>query len=324
MRLLVFLPVALAGAAASLPAQQTAVQSPDADRAALAVRSVRMAPGLLTLAVGDTAEVSLTFLDSLGRPVSVPAIAFRSGAVAALSEAGRPTIRLVGLRTDAEGTIVSVLRSPSPDAPSVRDFQLPVVVTDKQAERVELGTLPYAPYAGSSMRLEARAWTRDARDPHSGLGLDWSSSDPSVAWVAADGTVTFLKSGTVTITAARGAAQDARRIEVRPNPVAHVVLRLDAQSVRTGDVVRASVQAWARGGQPVRDAKFNLGVTAAAGGGTRGGAVVSEDGAFVATEPGVYTIIAELGGVADHATIEVRARGPANAAPGRGGAVTPP
>jgi hypothetical protein len=93
---------------------------------------------------------------------------------------------------------------------------------------------------------------------------------------------------------------------VLPNPSAKMVMVYKGGDIRVGDSVKVNVQIWARGGLPVKDARPNFAILAE--GTERPKASISEDGVFVAEEPGVYTIIAEIGGLADKTTIAVRAR----------------
>jgi len=78
----------------------------------------------------------------------------------------------------------------------------------------------------------------------------------------------------------------------------------NAGDVRVGDSVRVNVQIWARGGMPVKNAHPNFAIVREDGGAVR--ATISEDNVFVAQEPGVYTILVEMGGLTDRATVVVR------------------
>src|SRR5690606_23058607 len=224
------------------PAADAAAQQMDSatlaavEAAGAAVESVRMEPAALELAVGDTAQFTVRFLDGAGRDVRVhlpdgrttpPAYMLLSGSVTATEMAGA-TLRVVGAAADGEPTRIAVIRPPFPRSPRDRaeydEFPLPITVTSAPTARVELSEPAYGAYAGTSVDLDARVWLRGAAHPETEPVVRWSSSDPGVALVDDDGTVTFVAPGTVTITAEHGGVRAEHRFAVRSNPAAAVTL----------------------------------------------------------------------------------------------------
>jgi hypothetical protein len=119
--------------------------------------------------------------------------------------------------------------------------------------------------------------------------------------------VVFEAPGRVTISVEHGTKSAFHTFLVSRNPAARLVLETNMRDVYPGDTVTLTTAIWARGSEVVRGARVNYGVIARTAG-SAGGATVLEDGRFVATRPGVYTIVAEFGGLADTRTIMVQPR----------------
>lgn len=190
-----------------------------------------------------------------------------------------------------------------PSDGNVRPARKRVATSDE--EKVKFADIDYAPYVGTSFPI-APMIHRKGSEPVLDTAVSWSLDAPDIASIADDGTITFLKPGKVTVTADDGVLQLTKKFTVQPNPSAKMVMVYKGGDIRVGDSVKVSVQIWARGGLPVKDARPNYAILAE--GTNRPKASISEDGVFVAEEPGVYTIIAEIGGLADKTTIAVRAR----------------
>ena len=170
------------------------------------------------------------------------------------------------------------------------------------ASRLEIAELAHGAYVGSTLDLAAALWTPGA--PTTRSGIRWESSDVRTAWVTDEGTLTLFKPGTVTLTATHGATTARKTIEVLPNPAKKLELSGDAQAeVRVGTPIRLNTRVTGDEGQPIDDARVNY--VLGAGDLLRNpkAAQVTSEGVFTAAEPGVYTVVAEFGGVADHLTM---------------------
>jgi hypothetical protein len=128
--------------------------------------------------------------------------------------------------------------------------------------------------------------------------------------------VVFEGAGRVTISAAHGTRSASRTFMVGRNPAARLVLGTSIRDVYVNDTVKVKAEVWARGAELVRDARVFYGVITRTPE-TTGAATVLEDGSFVATKPGVYTVVAEFGGLADTRTIMVLPRAMAERRGGR-------
>ncbi len=186
----------------------------------------------------------------------------------------------------------------------------PGVTTEPAADDVrslEIESVDYQAFVGTAIPLTARVMRKGAKEPMVSPRLHWESSNNDVAWVAPNGVVVFDGSGKVTITVSHGTRTASRTFIVNRNPAARLVLATNARDVYVGDTVKVKTEVWARGAELVRDPRIYYGVIARSPE-TAGAATVLESGRFVATKPGVYTVVAEFGGLADTRTIMVLPR----------------
>lgn len=160
--------------------------------------------------------------------------------------------------------------------------------------------------AGSRVPLDYDALDSTQRwvlDP----ALEIVSSDPSV--VAVEGsTLVALAPGRATVTLSADEARVTREIRVVPGSGTLSIAGAPSDPVRTGDVVRLSTS--------IADAAPIWAVASS-------GATVDPDGAFVAEDPGTYTVIATLGDEVATATVTAVARGVAGRVHVRGHGTNP-
>jgi hypothetical protein len=172
---------------------------------------------------------------------------------------------------------------------------------------VEIVAGDYEAFVGTAIPLSARVMRKGSKDPVENPRLHWRSSDDDVARVASNGVVVFEAPGRVTITVEHGTKSAARTFTVNRNPAAKLVLSTNVREIHPGDTVTLRTDIWARGAQLVINPRVNYGVIARSSE-TVAGATILEDGRFVASRPGVYTIVVEFGGLADTRTIMVHPR----------------
>lgn len=170
--------------------------------------------------------------------------------------------------------------------------------------RIEIADPAYGAYVGSTLDMAAAVWTTGTAVTSTRTGFRWQSSDVLTAWITDEGTLTLFKPGAVTLTASYGKLSASMTIDVLPNPAEKLEISGDAQAeVRVGTPIRLDTRVSAAGGKTVADARVNYAV--AAGDLLRNpmSAQITDDGVFTASEPGVYTVVAEFGGIADHLTM---------------------
>ncbi|MGI9077255.1 MAG: hypothetical protein ACR2G6_07995 [Gemmatimonadaceae bacterium] len=177
------------------------------------------------------------------------------------------------------------------------------------SRKVEIEDVDYDGVVGTSIPLRATVGAGKSKQHLREGEVVWSSSDTASTWVDALGVVTFRKNGRVTITAHVGNKHATRKFNVQRETAARIALTVQRSDVRTGDTVKLREEVWQTGGSPLRRARVNYAVVAHGYNTAPRLVSITDDRAFTASEPGVYTIIAELGGLAEQTTIVVRARG---------------
>jgi hypothetical protein len=157
---------------------------------------------------------------------------------------------------------------------------------------------PARPLAvGSSHRLTAIPRNPSA-DPRTDIALTWSSESPAIASVDSAGLLRALKPGKAVIRAAGDGVTGETTVTVAKNPVAALTVSPTSSSAKTGDVVRFSAKDKNRAAIPVEIA-WSI---------RENGARIWPDGAFVASHPGTYTVLASVGDRVASASIVVAPR----------------
>ena len=191
-------------------------------------------------------------------------------------------------------------------ATAARPSLAAVAITARPTRKVDIDGDDPAAYEGTTLALSARVWVDGEREPDSTAQVVWTSSDQDVAYVDQRGRVVFLSAGTVKIVAAHAGRVATRRFEVRVHPAARLALRPSRADARVGEPVRFREEVWQVGAYPVTDARVNYAIIAHGESDAPVPATLTERREFVARRPGVYTVIAEVGGVADQFTLFVR------------------
>jgi hypothetical protein len=278
-------------ALASFALQQSA---PPQAQAPSPVARITVEPAEPWLVVGDSVRLRAQALDSTGRPVSDARLRFFGGgfegsvndSTGVVRGGSRGVLRVYVLafvpdRAASKPTIVNVTINPPPAA---RVVVRPAVSRLAVGQRLTLGADVFA----------ANGDQRDDR-------ARWTSSAATVARVGADGQLEAVAPGRATITAAAGGAQGGLTVEVVANTVRRLEITGGAAEARTGDVLRFRAAAKDVNGRDV--AGLTPVWTMAPGNG-----LIDQDGAFVANDPGDYTVTATLGAVTTERVVRVRSR----------------
>ena len=137
---------------------------------------------------------------------------------------------------------------------------------------------------GSSHRLTAIP-RNPSGDPRTDIALTWSSENPAVATVDSAGMIRALKPGKVLIRAAGDGVSGETTVTVVKNPVSSLAVTPATSSAKTGDVIHFS--ATDRNGASLAvEIAWSV---------RENGAQIWPDGAFVASRPGTYTVLASVG-----------------------------
>lgn len=199
-----------------------------------------------TLYIGDAMQITARVADSAGRLLSDVPVAWRSEnpTVASISASGLISARGLG-STSISAEVGEVTTS----LPLVVQ-RPPVVATREPVATVVVswdrnGILP----GGTAQFL---ASPRDANGNRlSGRSISWQSSDPNVASVGADGSVTGRSTGTARITATSEGRSGSGIVTVRPVPVAAVVVSPSTTSIDEGETARISASPRGSDGLPL-------------------------------------------------------------------------
>ncbi len=304
----VFLAAAFGLAASPLSAQQPAVLDTTAmtaaQRASLRVEAVKLLVDTLTLRVGDTVSLQAVALDAAGQPVPAARILFNvPGRQAVLVGSDRLTGTKPG-----RGDIRAFVLRPAPPGERARMIATSavLVVQDLPVVRVEIQPAPGTLYAGTTLGYGARAYVEGGRQSED-AELTWATGRSGVATVDRFGHVTAVAAGTTTLTARSGSIAATEKLTVLVNPIAQLRISGGTDKARTGDVVHFTVSALSAAGRPVTGVVPLWSVSGQQINDDLG-ARVWPDGAFVAEEPGLYTVVATVGQRSARVTIKAEPR----------------
>jgi len=281
------------------PAQQpvappTAPPPPASVRPASPIARVQVDPGDVAVQAGDTVRLRAVAYDSGGQPIPGATTKWfqaSHGFEGRVSDDGLVTAGSTGAMK------IAALTSVSGSKPTTTFTR--ITILPPPAARIAVEPMVKRLYVGQQLSFSAvpYAVNNDRRyDP-----IAWESDAPGVVSVTPGGRITAQRTGRATITARAGRASQAIPLVVEANPAAALSLSPGDTAVRTGDVVRLRVSARTAGGKPVPDVMPEFLVSP-------GGGAVDPDGAFVASEPGTYRIVASFAGRTAEATVAARPR----------------
>lgn len=258
------------------------------------IAKVEVTPVTAEVEVGQTLQLGVRVLDQAGNPVPNARVQWFDGG-------GQGDIDSTGLLTAGyRGTmVVTAVASVGGSKPTFG--RATVTVKPEAASRVVLDPVPTRILAGTRLTLTGNAFSthNDRRDDL----LTFTSSNPRVASVTSDGRLRAVGAGKAKITGTAGKASSTIDLTVLPGAARRFALEPAATAVKTGDVVRFALSASDAAGKSLGDVAARWTVT---GGG--GIATVDQQGAFVAEQPGRYTVTAEAGSSVAEAVVVVAPR----------------
>jgi len=256
-----------------------AVAGPLASQQASVARLV-VSPAHPEVVAGDSLRLTAQALDANGTPVPDATITFQKKGLQGAS------VEADGLfRAGARGTMQVVVSAIVPGSKPVIE-EVTVRMLPGPATRIEIGAHPELLVPGQRFQLGAQVLTAsgDLRDD----AVAWTSSAPAVARVNRDGMLEARAAGKATVTATAGGVRASAPVTVRATGPAALTIEPAAPRVRQGDVVRFAAVARDAGGKTIPGLSPTWSLSPGQG-------EIDPDGAFVAYEPGTYTVTATLG-----------------------------
>jgi uncharacterized protein YjdB len=269
------------------------VQQPAQAAAPSPISRVDVVPATADIEIGQTVKLSAHALDAAGKEIPGARVRWFSGG-------GEGAVDSTGLVTGGYQGYIRVTAVASVDSSRPAFGEAVIKVRPLAASRVEVASAPTRVLVGTRLTLQAAAYS--AQGDQRSDPIAFSSSNPRVAAVTADGRLTALSAGRATVSAKAGSAGTSFDMQVAPNTVSHLALEPASTSVRTGDVVRFQASARNAAGKPVQGA-VRWGVE-----GGPGVAEIDPDGGFVAEAPGKYTVTGAMGSRTAEAVVTVQPR----------------
>ena len=242
------------------------------------VGSIAIEPSTATLmSLGETVQLTATVLDQNRRPVADAVVSWTS------SDVGVATVSTQGLVTAVKnGTVTITVRSGSASASvlvTVMQSAGGVVIEPTSATLTSLG---------ETVQLAASVLDGNGQ-PVVNAEVTWSSNDEAVAIVSAQGLVTAVSNGSVTITARSGSATASIPVTVMQSAGSVVIEPTSATLMSLGETVQLTATVLDQNGQLVADAAVSWSSSDEAV------ATVSGQGLVTAVSNGNVTITARSG-----------------------------
>lgn len=257
----------------------------------------------VVIEAGTSISFSIRALDANGTVVDVPirgnapwqALRWRSGTLQAF-KAG-------------EYEIVAVPILPGSSASEIPELRIPVSVRWPAVAGLSI-ELPDVPvFAGTTVALSAQAVHADG-ERRADAEFIWSTSDPALATVARDGSLSAYSAGTVGVSVSIEGHTETVELSIAAFPATEMEITGGLESARTGDVLDFDIRA--RGPQgavpelPVTWAYTFVPDDSIASPGAAG--IMNQDGRFVAEVPGTFTILALAGPLSARKLVDILPR----------------
>ena len=258
------------------------------------VSRVEISPANAEIQIGQSVRLSARALDATGKEVPGVRLNWFSGG-------GEGSVDSTGLVTGGYTGYVRVTAvAPVPGGRPIFG-QARVRILPLPAARLELSPRPARLAVGTRLTVSGQAYSsqNDVRYDQ----VAFSSSSPNVVRITPDGRLTAVAPGTATITGKAGTATSTVSVEVVGGTVGKVAVEPGTSTVRTGDVVHFTSSAQDASGKSLGPLGTRWSIE---GGG--GVAQIDDAGAFVAENPGKYTVTGTIGNQTAEAVVNVEAR----------------
>ncbi len=283
-------------------------EDPETLNRGLQVARISVSPSSIDLDRGDTVAMSGTFYDKDGNTVSGVRWGITGASdvfeVRSIKDSIADTYLVWGTDPGSEKINIFV-RVPSETGGGTWSLldSIAIEVSEWPVARIEIEEAEYRAYAHTSFSMTAVAITTHDT-PHALAEVTWRSDDPGVVSISERGVATFVRPGQATLVASSRGHSAEYRIRVIENPVRELTVTPSSAEGRTGDVIYFEVRAIDGRGRLVEDIAASFSVHSL----DSAGALVFDDGAFVAENPGDYEVIVSAGPLAARAQVHAEPR----------------
>src|SRR5262245_29586893 len=258
------------------------------------ISRVEISPSNAEIQIGQSVRLTGRALDAQGKEVPGVRLNWYSGG-------GEGSVDSTGLVTGGYTGYVRVTAvAPVPGGRPIFG-QARVRILPLPASRLELSPRPARLAVGTKLTLTGQAYSsqNDVRYDQ----VAFTSSNANVVRISPDGRLTAVAPGTATITGKAGAATSTVSVDVVGGNVGKVAIEPGTSTVRTGDVVHFTSSAQDASGKSLGQLGTRWSIE-----GSGGVAQIDDAGAFVAENPGKYTVTGTIGNQTAEAVVNVEAR----------------
>ena len=258
------------------------------------VSRVEITPANAEIQIGQSVRLTARALDAQGKEIPGVKLNWFSGG-------GEGSVDSTGLVTGGYTGYVRVTAvAPVPGGRPVFG-QARVRILPLPASRLELTPRPARLAVGTRLTITGQAYSsqNDVRYDQ----IAFTSSNANVVRITPDGRLTAVAPGTATITGKAGSATSRVSVEVVGGTVGKVAIEPGTSTVRTGDVIHFTSSAQDASGKSLGQLGTRWSIE-----GSGGVAQIDDAGAFVAENPGKYTVTGTIGNQTAEAVVNVEAR----------------
>lgn len=255
----------------------------------------------VAMKIGQTVQLEAAVVDKSGKKVSDRDFIFYSLDSRSLSVVDSTGLAKAIRHGEYEVIVIS------PGDPQLRS-NIKVSITPAPIAEVNISELPEHIFAGVNLPLNITV-TDEAGFERPEKIVKLKSSDESKVAIAPFDKLIVKEKGKATITASVDGVEKKFEVNVTENPIAEIRLKSDKVEGRSGDVFTLTALALDKNGKEVKGAPINFSftgesfnVSAAPSG------LVTQEGKFVADEPGLYVLHATCGPAASSVTIQANNR----------------
>src|SRR5262245_47250669 len=209
------------------------------------VARIEITPRVREVVAGDSVRYEARALDASGKVVQSARVSFR-----ARGGQGEGTIDTTGkVVASSVGKMPISVIALVPGARPFVDSTFELRMIPGPATRIDIPVRPSKLVGGQSLLVTAVPFSRQndrARD-----AVRWTWSAPAIVRVDDAGLITAIAPGRATLTARAAQAQTTVAVQVIPATLSSVSIKPTRSNVRTGDVVRFTVDAKDRSGAAV-------------------------------------------------------------------------